>query len=285
MATVAEASADFLAQRRIAVAGVSRNAAGHGGNYVYKTLRKQGYEVFAVNPNADTVEGDTCYRDLASIPGGVDGVVIATNPTATGSVVDECIRLGIHRVWMHRSFGGGSVEATAVKAGRDAGLTVIAGACPLMFGDEGGHRPQVHALGAGVHQLEADGRLTARTVAGGAASRPSGVRHGMDDAAGGCRHRGRDRGRCEPDARAAAAPASGRGDGSHAATARWPPTSRWPQTRRGEPSRPTCRRRTGGQRTWPWSSVRACSVVDRGPAPRGWAAAVRHDAAWPPRFA
>jgi hypothetical protein len=134
MTTVAEATADFLAQRRIAVAGVSRNAAGHGGNYVYKTLKKRGYEVFAINPNADTVEGDPCFHSLADVPGGVDGVVIATNPSETGAVVDDCIKLGVHRVWMHRSFGGGSVDDTAVLAGRAAGLTVIAGACPLMFG-------------------------------------------------------------------------------------------------------------------------------------------------------
>lgn len=149
MATVAEATADFLAQRRIAVAGVSRQAAGHGGNYVYKTLKTRGYEVFAVNPNADTVEGDPCYRSLADIPGGVDGVVIATNPAATGAVVDDCVRLGIKRVWMHRSFGGGSVDDGAVKTGRDAGLTVIAGACPLMFGDKAdfGHKCMRWMLG------------------------------------------------------------------------------------------------------------------------------------------
>jgi predicted CoA-binding protein len=128
-----EATSDFLAQRRIAVAGVSRTAGSHGGNVIYKRLRDRGYQVFAVNPNTDTVEGDACYRDLASIPGGVDGVVIATNPNETGSVVADCERLGIKRVWMHRSFAGGSVSDAAVDAGRKAGMTVIAGACPLMF--------------------------------------------------------------------------------------------------------------------------------------------------------
>ena len=149
MSTVAEAAADFLAQKRIAVAGVSRKAAGHGGNYVYTTLRKRGYEVFAVNPNADTVEGDPCFHTLADIPGGVDAVVIATNPSATGDVVAQCVALGVKRVWMHRSFGGGSVDDTATKAGRDAGLTVIAGACPLMFGDKAdfGHKCMKFVIG------------------------------------------------------------------------------------------------------------------------------------------
>lgn len=133
MSTLAEATSEFLAQRRIAVAGVSREAAGHGGNVVYQRLRARGYEVFAVNPNADVVEGDRCYRDLASIPGGVDAVVIATSPEVTPSVVAECAALGIRRVWMHRSFGVGSVAPEAVRAGRAAGMTVIDGGCPLMF--------------------------------------------------------------------------------------------------------------------------------------------------------
>jgi uncharacterized protein len=133
VSTVSDAVTDFLAQKRIAVAGVSRQAAGHGGNVVYQRLRSRGYEVFAVNPNADRVEGDPCYRDLASIPGGVDAVVIATAPAAAGIVVAECEKLGIRRVWMHRSFGAGSVSDAATEAGRKAGMTVIAGGCPLMF--------------------------------------------------------------------------------------------------------------------------------------------------------
>jgi predicted CoA-binding protein len=133
MVTVADATRDFLAQRRIAVAGVSRTPAGHGGNVVYQRLKARGYEVFPVNPNADTVEGDRCYHDLASIPGGVDGVVIATAPAAAASVVDECRRLGIRRVWMHRSFGQGSVSDDATEAARKAGISVVAGGCPLMF--------------------------------------------------------------------------------------------------------------------------------------------------------
>ena len=132
--TMKEAAADFLAQKRIAVAGVSRSTGGeHGGNVVYQRLRDRGYEVFAVNPNADEVEGDPCYHDLASIPDGVDAVVVATHPDQTMAVVEECVTLGIRRVWMHRSFGTGSVNDAAVEAGRQQGLTVIAGGCPLMF--------------------------------------------------------------------------------------------------------------------------------------------------------
>lgn len=142
MVTAQQAIDDFLAQPRIAVAGVSREAAGHGGNVVYKRLRDRGYQVFAVNPNADTIEGDTCYRDLRSIPGGVDAVVIATAPDAAESVARECKELGISRVWMHRSFGAGSVSAEAHEYCRANGIASIAGGCPLMYGktSDGGHR-------------------------------------------------------------------------------------------------------------------------------------------------
>ncbi len=113
MPTMKEAAAEFLATKRIAVTGVSRTAQGHGSNTVYKRLRDRGYEVFAVNPNADQVEGATSYHDLKSIPGGVDAVVIATAPSRAETTVQECVELGIKQVWMHRSFGAGSVSETA----------------------------------------------------------------------------------------------------------------------------------------------------------------------------
>lgn len=128
-----EAAAAFLANKRIAVTGVSRNPAGHGSNAVYKRLRERGYDVFAVNPNADSVEGDPCYHSLKDIPGGVDAVVLATSPKATEDTMRECAELGIRQTWMHRSVGEGSVCDEATVYGRDHGITVIDGGCPLMF--------------------------------------------------------------------------------------------------------------------------------------------------------
>lgn len=134
MTTITQAASEFLSQQRIAVAGVSRTPGAHGGNVVYRRLRDRGYKVFAVNPNADTVEGDRCYRDLRSIQGGVDAVVIATRPAVAESVARNCRDLGITRVWMHRSFGSGSVSDAAAEYCRQNGISVIAGGCPLMFG-------------------------------------------------------------------------------------------------------------------------------------------------------
>ena len=134
MATVQQAAEEFLASQRIAVTGVSRTPHGHGSNIVYKRLRDRGYEVFAVNPNADHVEGDPCYPDLRSIPGGVEAVVIGTRPERAEATMRECRYLGITHVWMHRLNGPGSVSAAATEYGRQHGITVIDGGCPLMFG-------------------------------------------------------------------------------------------------------------------------------------------------------
>jgi predicted CoA-binding protein len=133
MLTMKEAASEFLANKRIAVTGVSRTSKDHGANTVFKRLRDRGYEVFAVNPNADEVEGAHSYHDLKSIPGGVDAVVIATAPDNAQGTMRECDELGITQVWMHRGPGSGSVSDTATVYGREHGITVIDGGCPLMF--------------------------------------------------------------------------------------------------------------------------------------------------------
>ena len=128
-----EAAAEFLANGRVAVTGVSRIPKTHGSNTVYRRLRDRGYDVFAVNPNADTVEGDPAYQDLKSIPGGVDAVVIGTRPELAEGTMRECAELGITQVWMHRGPGAGSVSDAATAYGRQHGITVIDGGCPLWF--------------------------------------------------------------------------------------------------------------------------------------------------------
>jgi len=138
MSTTLEANVhDFLAQKRIAVAGVSRNNSHHPvGNLIYRRLKKTGHDVFPVNPNMQTFEGDRCYPDLRSIPGGVDGVVIITRPEITQRIVRDCGDAGVHRVWMHQSMASGtSISKEAVEYCRQHDIRVIAGACPMMYGD------------------------------------------------------------------------------------------------------------------------------------------------------
>ena len=127
---------DFLAQKRIAVAGVSRDNSQHpAANLIYRRLKKTGHEVFPVNPHMQTFEGARCYPNLQSVPGGVDGVVIVTRPETTGRIVRDCRDAGVRRVWMHQSMmKGSSVSPEAVDFCRQHDISVIAGACPMMFG-------------------------------------------------------------------------------------------------------------------------------------------------------
>lgn len=127
---------DFLAQKRIAVAGVSHDNSHHPvGNLIYHRLKKTGHDVFPVNPNMQSFEGDRCYPNVQSIPGGVDGVVIITRPEITERIVRDCGDAGVRRVWMHQSLAkGSSVSPEAVEYCRQHGISVIAGACPMMYG-------------------------------------------------------------------------------------------------------------------------------------------------------
>jgi predicted CoA-binding protein len=128
---------DFLALKRIAVAGVSRDDQHHpAGNLIYRRLKLSGHDVFPVNPHMQSFEGDRCYPNVQSIPGGVDGVVIITRPEVTEQIVRDCSAAGIRRVWMHQSLAkGSSVSPEAVEYCRQHDITVIAGACPMMYGD------------------------------------------------------------------------------------------------------------------------------------------------------
>ncbi len=133
MDPIKAAATAFLDQRRVAVTGVSRQGRDHGSNTVYRRLRDRGYDVFAINPNADEVEGDLCYPDLKSVPGGVEAVVIGTRPEVAEQTMRDCVELGIGHVWMHRGPGPGSVSPEAARYGREHGVKVIDGGCPLMF--------------------------------------------------------------------------------------------------------------------------------------------------------
>ena len=124
---------EFLAQERIAVAGVSRSEDGTA-NYIYRTLRDKGYSVFAINPNAEEVEGDPCFPNMQTVPGTLDGAIIVTKPVLTEQIVQDCVQAEVPRVWMHNNtFMPSSVSEKATAVCRENGIVVIDGGCPMMF--------------------------------------------------------------------------------------------------------------------------------------------------------
>lgn len=142
--TLEARAAEFLDQKRIAIAGVSRDNSHHPvGNLIYRRLKETGHTVIPVNPKLEVFEGQQCYSNVQAIPEQVDGVVIITRPEATEKVVRDCATKGVKRVWMHQSVASStSVSPTAVAFCKDNGIEVIAGGCPMMFGPgaDFGHR-------------------------------------------------------------------------------------------------------------------------------------------------
>lgn len=141
MKKLPDSVAAFLQGKRFAVAGVSRQS-GQPANAIYRKLLSGGHEVVPINPAATEVEGAKCYPDLESLPDPVDGVVIATRADVAPDIARQCVEAGIRHVWMHRSFGQGSVSEEAVRVCEEAGINCIAGGCPLMYCEpvDFGHR-------------------------------------------------------------------------------------------------------------------------------------------------
>lgn len=140
MTTIDRLVQDFLAQKKIAVVGVSDKRE-TGCNQAYNNFKKNGYQVYAVNPRITTFKGDPCYADLKSIPEKVDAVFILTSPKVTEQIVQQCVDLGVKYVWMHCMMGtkpsltasGSSVSRDAVEMCKATGIAVIPGSCPNQF--------------------------------------------------------------------------------------------------------------------------------------------------------
>jgi hypothetical protein len=144
MSTIDPLVKDFLAQKRIAVVGVSLKRE-DAANLLYRKFKRAGYRVFAISPHTAGFDGDPCYPDLKSVPEQVDGVLVVTRPEVTEEIVRQCIALGIPRVWMHCALGSrptfakdaaakiGSASAEAVRLARENNIAVIPGGCPNMF--------------------------------------------------------------------------------------------------------------------------------------------------------
>ena len=124
--------AAFLEGNRIVVAGVSRSGSAPA-NAILRRLRDAGHSVIPVNPNTAELEGQTCYPDIRSVPGAVDGVMVVTHPSISVEIARQTIERGVKHIWFHRSFGSGSVSPAAVQFCRERGVEPIAGGCPLMY--------------------------------------------------------------------------------------------------------------------------------------------------------
>jgi len=123
---------DFIAQKRIAMAGISRDPANFSVK-LFEELSRRGYDVVPVNPNTAEVQGRRCFARVQDIRPPVEGVLLMTSPEATEAVVNDCAEADIRRIWMYRATGKGSVDAKAVAFCKEQGIRVVPGECPFMF--------------------------------------------------------------------------------------------------------------------------------------------------------
>ncbi len=122
----------FLQQKIIAVVGVSKSG-DLPANYIFEKFRDNNYTVYAINPNAQTVNDTRCYPDIKSTPEKPEAVVLASTPTVSLQVARQCIELGIKHIWMHRGIGAGSFEPEAEELCKANQISPIVNGCPMMF--------------------------------------------------------------------------------------------------------------------------------------------------------
>ncbi|NUQ82385.1 MAG: CoA-binding protein [Bacteroidetes bacterium] len=151
MSAITERARQFLKGKTFAIAGVSQRR-DDAANYNYRTLKKKGYRVLAVNPKYDQFDGDPCYPSLKALPEKPDGLIIVTSPAITLDLVREAVEVGIPAIWMHRATGTtnafkssespmqSSVSEEAVRLAEENGIQVIPGSCPMQFAGDVGHR-------------------------------------------------------------------------------------------------------------------------------------------------
>ena len=102
---------DFLAQKRFAFVGVSRQPKDFS-RALFREFQARDYEPVPVHPDAAEIEGARCFAHLKDIQPPVDSVLLMTSPTVTNLLVRECVEAGIKRVWFYRGGGQGALTET-----------------------------------------------------------------------------------------------------------------------------------------------------------------------------
>ncbi len=126
--TTKESVEAFLAQRRLAVVGVSTTGKKFG-NMAYRELRGMGYELYPIHPRAERVEGDRCFQSFDDLPEGVEAALIVVPPAQTEQVVADAARAGVKHIWMQQ----GAESQEAVQSCEENGIDVIQRECILMY--------------------------------------------------------------------------------------------------------------------------------------------------------
>ncbi|MCL4725146.1 MAG: CoA-binding protein [Rhodocyclaceae bacterium] len=110
--------------KTIAVVGLSPNPA-RPAFRIAQALQRFGYRVIPVRPKVESVLGEKAYGSLSEVPEKIDLVDVFRAPEHVGPLVDECLRLGIRRIWLQ----DGVVNEEAAEKAVAGGMTVVMDRC------------------------------------------------------------------------------------------------------------------------------------------------------------
>lgn len=116
----------MLEKKVWAVVGANENPEKYG-NMIYKKLKAWGYRVYPVNPKYETIEGDTCYKDLSSIPELPEVIDMVVSPKRGKLIIEEAAGLGIKDIWLQP----GTFDNSLMKLIEEKGLNAVQ-ACVLV---------------------------------------------------------------------------------------------------------------------------------------------------------
>jgi predicted CoA-binding protein len=144
-----QAISDFLAVKRIAVVGASRDTKQYSRS-LFEELLKHGYDAIPVNPNVDELGGRRCFKNVKDIKPAPERALIILPEDKTEQAVLDCAEAGVKDVWLHRHVAGGVSDTRAIFRAEERGLNLITGYCMFMFLP---HSPFLHRVHGGIMKL------------------------------------------------------------------------------------------------------------------------------------
>lgn len=124
---------EFLGSDSFVLFGVSTRK-DKMGNSIFKELTKNGYKLFPIHKEMETVENQKCYRNLNELPAKVNAAIVCTKPENADVILDELKNQGIKSVWLQQ----GSANPIIIQKANENFDNVISGKCILMFANQTG---------------------------------------------------------------------------------------------------------------------------------------------------
>lgn len=125
-----ESIEQFLASKKIAIAGVSRNPKKFG-YIVFNELRQKGYDICPINPGVEEIDGVKSYKSVLDIPDDFKELFIVTPKIETDIVIEQAAQKGINHIWVQQMANSKNTEQVA----KDLNIEIILKECIFMYAE------------------------------------------------------------------------------------------------------------------------------------------------------